>query len=217
VPRTYDSSRRRAQAQSARRDVLGHARELFLARGFAGTTMAAIAGASGVSVEMLYATWANKAGIVEALLRQALRGEEDAPPLEQGAAIEAIRAAPSARAALGLYGELLAEVQPRLAPTLRLLREGAARDERLAELLARNEEDRLAGMGRFAADLASKGGLAEGLDTDRARDILWTLNSSELYELLVERRGWSAGEYGAWVASLMAAALIDGAGVAAAP
>src|SRR5690242_10686652 len=123
MARAYDSSRRREQAQRTRAAVLERARELFLARGVANTTMPAIAAASEVSVEMLYSAWGGKAGILEALVRQALRGEEDAPPLEQGPAIEAIRAAPSPRVALALYGRLLAEIQPKLAPMLRLLRE----------------------------------------------------------------------------------------------
>jgi len=174
--------------------------------------MPAIAAAAGVSKEMLYASWGSKPGVVQALLLQALRGDEDAPALEQSDAVEAIRSARTARTALELYGELLAKIEPQLAPLLRLLREGAAGDERLAQLLERNREDRLAAMGRFAEHLAARGALATGLTVDRARDVLWTLNSSELFELLVEGRGWSPADYGRWVAALMAAALLDGAG-----
>ena len=49
-----------------------------------------------------------------------------------------------------------------------------------------------------------------------ARDILWTLNSPEVYDLLVEARGWSPRRYGAWVAEQLAAALLEpGAGTTA--
>jgi AcrR family transcriptional regulator len=213
APRKYDSTRRRRQAQLARAQVLERARELFVANGFAGTTMAAIAASADVSVELLYSAWGSKAGIVEALLRSALRGAEEGLPLERSAAVEAIRAEPSGRDALRRYGELLATIQPRLEPMLRLLREGAAADPRLAAALETNGRDRLEGMGRFAAHLSEMGALAPGVSVEQARDVLWTLNSSELYELLVEVRGWSPAAYGVWVAELMAAALLDGVGM----
>jgi|SRR5581483_10058516 len=213
MARTYDSTRRREQARATRREVLACARRLFLERGYAQTTMPSIAEAGGVSKEMLYAAWGSKAGIVQALLRETLRGDEDGAPLEQSARIAAIRAAGSARAALELYGQLLAEVQPQLAPMLRLLRHGAAGDEELARMLRRNSADRLAGMRRFAEHLAERGALAPGLGIERAGDVLWTLNSPELFDLIVEERGWTPEQYGSWVASLLAGALLAGAGV----
>ena len=213
--RKYDSSRRRRDAQRTRRQVLERAGALFFEHGFAGTTMAAIAASAGVSVELLYAEWGSKAGIVEALLRSALRGEEDGPPLERGPAVEEIRAAPTARGALERYGGMLARILPRLAPMLRLLREGADSDARLARMLESNGQDRLEGMGRFAAHLDERGALAPGVSVERARDVLWALNSTELYELLVERRGWDVDAYGEWVAGIMAAALLDGQTTAA--
>ena len=48
--RRYDSTRRQEQAQHNRSAVLQAARQLFLERGFAATTMPAIASAAGVSV-----------------------------------------------------------------------------------------------------------------------------------------------------------------------
>jgi AcrR family transcriptional regulator len=211
--RKYDATRRRRQAQQTRGEVLERAGVLFVANGFAGTTMAAIADSADVSVELLYSAWGSKAGIVEALLRSALRGTEEGLPLERSAAVQAIRAEPSAREALRRYGELLATIQPRLAPMVRLLREGAAADPRLAAALETNGRDRLEGMGRLAAHLAELGALAPGVSIEQAQDVLWTLNSSELYELLVEVRGWSPAAYGEWVAEMMAAALLDGVGM----
>ena len=69
-------------------------------------------------------------------------------------------------------------------------------------------------MHRFASYLAAAGALADGVTAEQARDLLWTLNSVDLYELLVERRAWSPPDYGRFLAARMAAALLDGAGVA---
>ena len=52
--RRYDSTRRQAQAARTRQDILAAAHDLFLERGYAGTTLAAIAKAAGVVVETVY-------------------------------------------------------------------------------------------------------------------------------------------------------------------
>jgi AcrR family transcriptional regulator len=206
--RAYDSSRRRERARETRRQILAAARALFLADGYKATTMTAIAAAAGVSVETLYGTWGSKAGLVRALLREGLRGDEDAPPLEQSEAIKAVIAEPDPRRQLELYGSLLGEIQPKIAPIVRLLREGASSDGQLAEAYGQHKRDRLEAMQRFASLLQSHGALRRGLTTEQARDILWTLNSSDVYELLVNERGWSAQRYGRWIAEALAAALL---------
>jgi AcrR family transcriptional regulator len=206
--RPYDSSRRRERARASRKEILAVARSSFLANGYAGTTMAAIATSAGVSVETLYGTWGSKAGVVQALIREALRGGDDAPPFEQSDAIKEVIAEPVPRAQLELYGRLLGEIQPKLVPIVRLLREGAAADRRLAAAYEKHKRDRLEGMQSFAELLRSRRALRRGLTVEQARDILWTMNSAELYELLVEQRSWSPRRYGEWIASTLTDALL---------
>jgi hypothetical protein len=43
--------------------------------------------------------------------------------------------------------------------------------------------------------LEEKNALTPGLDVDRATDILWTINHSDLWQLLVKVRGWTPDEY----------------------
>ncbi|HEX3974842.1 MAG TPA: hypothetical protein VHW96_01190 [Solirubrobacteraceae bacterium] len=63
-------------------------------------------------------------------------------------------------------------------------------------------------MSEFAGLLHERGALRAGLSRAEARDVLWTLNSPELYQLLVVERGWSARRYGRWVAQQLAAGLL---------
>jgi hypothetical protein len=64
-------------------------------------------------------------------------------------------------------------------------------------------------MSEFAALLHDRGVLRSGVSRAEARDVLWTLNSPELYQLLVVERGWTARRYGRWVAQQLAAALLS--------
>jgi hypothetical protein len=67
---------------------------------------------------------------------------------------------------------------------------------------------RLEGMGRFAQHPRETGVLRPGMSVDEARDVLWTLNSHEVHQMLVGKRGWSQKRYRNWLAQMLASALL---------
>ncbi len=75
--RNYDSSRRRAQATATRATIAEAARALFLAHGWAGTTMRAVAARAGVAEPTVYAAYGNKTGLALALI-SAIETDADA-------------------------------------------------------------------------------------------------------------------------------------------
>ncbi len=77
--RTYDSSGRRARAMRTQTHVLAVAAEHFLRDGYAATTVAAVAGAAGVSAETIYKTFGGKPGLIRALQRSGLDGTGPVP------------------------------------------------------------------------------------------------------------------------------------------
>ncbi|HXD69736.1 MAG TPA: TetR family transcriptional regulator, partial [Gaiellales bacterium] len=78
--RPYRSERRREQARETRRRMLEAAGTLLAARGYAGTTIAAVAAEAGVAPETVYAAFRNKRTLVGELVRTAVRGDGSAPP-----------------------------------------------------------------------------------------------------------------------------------------
>jgi hypothetical protein len=48
-----------------------------------------------------------------------------------------------------------------------------------------------------------------GVGFAKARDILWSLTSGEIYRLLVLERKWSADDYETWLGTLLIMALLD--------
>src|ERR671939_1634687 len=83
--RAYDSPRRRAQAAATRRDILEAARRLFERRGYAATTMEAIAAEAGVALKTVYVAFETKSGVLRALWNRLLRGERDDVPVAEQA------------------------------------------------------------------------------------------------------------------------------------
>lgn len=206
--RRYDASGRQAQARRTRRVVLEAARRLFLERGYAATTVGAIAADAGVSMETVYKAFGNKPGLVKAVFDVSIVGDDEPVPLMQRERIERIQAEADPAHKLALYGEHLAEIGPRSVPVQLLVRAAAAGDAGVAGVWSEMLAERLTGMTIFARHLHDGGHLRPDVSADDARDILWTYNAAEVYELLVIHRGWSPPRYGRWVADALAAALL---------
>ena len=206
--RSYDGARRQELARQNRTAMVRSATDLFLERGFAGTTMDDVAAASGVSVQNVYKVFKNKVGLAKAAFDLAIAADDEAIPMVQRPTLQKVRAEPDPRRKLLLYGAHLTAVAPRHVPLQLVILDAAASDVEAAEVWDRLQRERLDGMSMFAKDLAAQGHLRPGVTATHARDVLWTYNSAELYRLLVIERGWSAKRYGRWVADALVAALL---------
>jgi AcrR family transcriptional regulator len=206
--RRYDASGRRARAQQTRDEIALAARRRFVENGYAGTTIADIAHHARVSPETIYKGFGSKRALLDAAVTSSIRGDTEATPLRSRPVIDDIRQEQDPRRQLQIYGELLAEVNPRLAPLVRVMREAASSDPEVAAALSELNGNRLESMNEFAGLLAGRRALRPGIYKRQARDVLWTLNSPELYELLVLERGWSNRQYARWVAGQLTAALL---------
>src|SRR3954453_15992984 len=78
--RSYNSSRRSLQAAQTRDGVIRAATQRFSETGWAGTTLAAIAEAAGVSVETIYNGFGSKKKLLPAALDAAVVGDTDPVP-----------------------------------------------------------------------------------------------------------------------------------------
>jgi len=204
--RRYDSTGRRERARQARDQIVGVAEELFLSRGYAATTVAAIAAQAQVSVETIYKGFGGKPGLVRAIIEKGLAGRGPVPAEQRSDRIRDTE--PDPRRILAAWGEFAAEIAPRTAPILLLARDAAAADPELAALLDEVSAARLARMTVNARGLHEAGHLRPGLTVAEAADIMWAYSAAEFYELLVLRRGWSPGQHGRFVAQAMIAALL---------
>ena len=206
--RTYDASNRQEQARRTRQAVLDAARERFLHDGYARTTVAAIAADAGVSVETVYKSFGNKPGVVKALFDVAVVGDDEPVPMLQREFVARNIAEPDARRKLAAYGEHLAEVAPRANPIQLVVRDAAASDKAAAAVWRQLGAERLGGMTAFATHLHEGGHLRAGITMEDARDVLWTMISVEVWDLLVNERGWPVERYGTWVGEQLIAALL---------
>jgi AcrR family transcriptional regulator len=205
-PRRYDSSRRQEQARLTREAILDAASRRFLDDGYTATTIAAIAGDAGVSVDTIYKTFGGKPGLVREICDKALAGQGEVHAEARSDTLQTTE--PDPDVIIRGIGELAAEVAPRVAPIMLLIRDAAVADPEMAALKSQLDEQRLKRMTHNARNLADAGHLRPGLSVDDAGEIMWTYSSPELYELLSIKRGWSHDRYGAFIAAALVAVLL---------
>ena len=206
--RAYNSAARQDQARRTRWAIVQSARHEFLERGFSATTMPAIATRAGVSVQTVYKAFGNKARLVKAVFDTAIAGDDEPTPMLERTQLMRAHAEPDPRRKLLLYGRFLTTVAPRHVPIQLLIRDAAATDQEAAVAWEDLQQERLQGMAQFAKSLHDAGHLRDGVSAREARDVLWTYNSAELFQLLVLHRGWTPRRYGTWIAHQLIAALL---------
>jgi AcrR family transcriptional regulator len=172
------------------------------------TTIDSIAADAAVSAATIYKTYGSKSGLVRALCQRALGGQGPIPAEQRSDALQSTESDP--RKVIEGWGRLTAEVAPRVAPLLLLLRDAADGDPTAGALLAELDGDRHARMTRNARYLVKGGHTRPGVGLAEASDVLWTYSSPELYDLLVRRRKWSLRRYSEFVARAITYALLEG-------
>ena len=178
--RAYQSVRRQEQAAQTRRDIVAAAGTLFRSRGYAGTSMPAVAVEAGVVVETIYRAFGSKAALFRAVIEGVIAGgstRADVPVEERPAIRAVIEETASRRRQLELYAATQPGIHQRSGPLLRALRDARSADPALRVVWDEMEEWRLRGQGRLVGLLVERGALRAGLSPEDARDVCWTLCS----------------------------------------
>ena len=206
--RRYDSTRRRAQAEATRRDILDAAQRLFERQGYVSTTMEAISAEAGVALKTVYVAFETKSGLLRALWNHLLRGGRDDVPVAEQARYREILAEPDPERQLRLTVRNSVVVKRRIAGVAEVIRSASTIDPDIGALWKRIQSEFHANQRAIVERLDAKHALAPGLDVDRATDILWALNHPNQWQLLVQERGWTPEQFERWFAETARAQLL---------
>jgi AcrR family transcriptional regulator len=207
--RRYDNTGRAAQAATNRSAILHAGRQVLIDNGYSGTTMAAIAGAAGVSVETVYKRFGNKPELVRQILGAAVVGDDEPIALIDRPAVQAALDAGTGADILTAFAEVSCRILERAGPLLAVLLVAArAGEPELRDIAEQAGRQRLADIARVIDAVAATGELHEDLDASRATDITWSIGSPEVHLQLTADRGWSAEEYETWLITTLHAILL---------
>jgi AcrR family transcriptional regulator len=170
--------------------------------------MEAIAADAGVALKTVYVAFDTKSGLLRALWNHLLRGGRDEVPVAQQDWYREVVAEPDPERQIELTARTSRMVKERIAAVLEVIRSAAPGDPDIGALWSRIQTEFHANQREIVESLAAKGALRPGLDVDRATDILWTLNHPNVWQLLVDERGWTPPQYERWFAATAAAQLL---------
>jgi len=206
--RRYDSVLRQEQARQTRARILDAAQTLFSERGYANTTMEAIAGGARVAVDTVYATFRNKQGVLHALLDVRVAGDELPIGVLDREGPQAVRVDRSQARQIARFTEDVTGILERARPVDDIMRGAAAVDPDIAALRTRMQEGRHDNMRQLVSWLTSNGPLRDGMSEEDAAAIAWAVASPEVHGLLRVGRGWTQERYREWLAATLTRTLL---------
>lgn len=205
--RGYRSQVRASGARATRRSIVTAAGELFVVRGYAATTIDAVAERAGVSRRTVTSV-GGKATLLKLAWDWSLVGDDEPVSMAERPAVQAMLAESDPRRLVRMWVQMVADVRSRAAPIGRVLFSAADVDDEAADLLATVRRESLVGATAFVDHLASAGGLRPGLAPSRGADVCWALVNSVLYDRLVLDRGWTRDDYEDWLFAVVSATLL---------
>jgi AcrR family transcriptional regulator len=196
----YHSPLRARHAAETRQTVLAAATRLFTNRGWAGTTLVAVAAEAGTAVETVYSAFGSKSGLLIAAIDAAIVGDDDGVPL----------VARPEFASLGLgqrsdrliaAARIITRALVHAVPLMGALQEASASDEASKIRLNAYETDRRMVISGGLELILGKPGPEILVDT------MWALASPEVFTKLTKERGWPVNRYEQWLVGTAIAVL----------
>lgn len=207
VKRSYDSTQRQAQARATRTRIRDAAADLFVERGYAATSIAAIADAADVSAQTVYATFGGKAAVLSEAIDVALAGDDEPVAVADRPEMRAAQQVPTAVDAAATFAHFSTKLMARAGMLLRVAESAAQQDPELHPAWLAGHRGRLADMSRAAHGFAAAGFLREGLTVEAAADLLWALGDPAVYCSFRLIRDFTDDQYETWLRDAIATAV----------
>ena len=203
--RGYRSPVRARHAEDTRRSIVEAAAALFAERGYARTSVAAVAAAAGVAVNTVYTSIGNKSALIMAMTED---GAADAAAVETARRIDECS---DPREILRILAHGTGQVRKERHKALTILLDNRNADPDVAaaaDMATRAVRTRFKAV---ASRLIAVGGLREGLTGEQVEQTLWFYFGFEAWRT-VRGFGWSWEESAGWLAEQSAHALLPATG-----
>lgn len=200
--RPYRSPKRQQQAEATRQRLIASARRLFAQKGYAATSIGAIALEAGVAVQTFYATFGSKSALLLALLGT-METEADVPRLNTE-----LQVASDPRNQIRAFIDYSVRLYARATDVLETIRAAGMAEKDLRDLWIEGEKRRRLAQRALVRDWAKRGVLKPGLSVRSASDIFWAMTGPDFYRLFVHECSWRAESYAQWLTETTAALLL---------
>jgi AcrR family transcriptional regulator len=205
VKRPYHAPIREQQSAQTRERIAEAAVEEFAERGWAGTTVAAIAARAGVTPQAVYQAVGAKPELLIRAVETAVAGSSDDVMLADRPSFAAVyEPGLSNTQRIRAYTAATADAYHRAAALFLVLQDAARSDPGAAKMADAGARRRLAETRRLAALLRPDGGEAS---ITALTDVIWVLAGPAVYADLVHRRQWTADRYRKFLETMLDTAI----------
>lgn len=196
------------QARATRRRIVDAGAALFVEQGYVSTTLAQVAERAGVAVQTVYFHVGNKRTLLAEAVDVAAVGDDEPVAVLDRPWMDELRGEPDPVRVVEGWVRSGGDIFVRVAPIMGAVRDAATVDAEVAEQWATNEAQRLTAFGVLAQLLDERGALAPHLSVAEATDVIFALNSIEVYLLLTSVRGWSRDRWEEWLTRTLCTSLL---------
>lgn len=198
-------SLREVRHRAAQRLVIDAAFELMLERGYAGTTMTAIAEHAGVAERTVYNLFGSKSGLMLATLRdRAIGGDTESLIADH----EHMRSLDDPLEIIEYAVATNHRVASRAITLFQVAYQAAAVEEEVAAALEELEEERFHHQGEVIDMLQEKGHLREDIPYDMIKRGFWLMAGPETV-IKATKAGWDLDTYSAWLRASLPSLLLS--------
>ena len=201
--KTEAGRQREERARQRRQRVADAALWLFLERGYAATTIEAIARAAAVAPATVYQAFGTKQAILARILDTTIAGDARPAALLERDWVRHAARLPDPRQRLALIVEHTSRVAARTAPVKEVMRDAAAADPAVRRLLREDDERRHLTQQALVDVIIGADALRPGGDRDHAVATFFALVNSHGYQLMAGHLGWSQADWQQWLTGVL--------------
>ncbi len=176
---------------------------LFLEHGYVATTVEAIAREAGVAPATVYQAFGTKHAILGRILDQTIAGDAGPAALLDRAWVREAGRHPDPRQRLALVIRHTSQVAARTAPVKEVMRDAAATDPAVRQLLREDDRRRYLTQRALIDLVIGQDELRAGFDRDHAVATYFAMVNSHCYQLLAGQLGWSPADWQQWLTTVL--------------
>lgn len=200
---------RRDQVALTERRILEAATELFVERGYIGTSLLAVAEAAGVAPRTVYVRFRSKAQLLSRCVDVSIVGDQEPVALRDREWARATREAPTLHARIEAFVAESSAIMERSAALFTVASQAAAIEPEIAAMERAAMQHTVADLRAFAEALATDRMLPSDLSADAVTDLVWVVAGPRTMVSLRGDRGWTTSQYAAFVRTTLRRLLVQ--------
>jgi AcrR family transcriptional regulator len=191
---------RRAQRRAdTERRLVASASELFVERGYIGTTLSAVAERADIAPRTLYLHFSTKAELLLRCIGVAIAGDAEPIPLAERPPMTDAMTASTLEERIRLMAAVTASLMERSGPLLEVAFQAAPAEPSIAAAAAAGRSDTRRTLSEFWRRIHEDGLVARAIDIEWLAETATLVAHAETFLLLSRTTGWDVDTYREWL------------------